>query len=188
MSELATDQELVAQCLHGETAALGVLVLRHRLTAIGVAYRICGDPMLAEDIAQDTFIRIWERLHTFRPDGNFRSWLCRIAANLTIDTLRRRKPTSDVEELPLPDQNIGPEHAALNSERARVVQAALMSLPLHSRSALVLREYEGLSYQEIADSLGIPLGTVKSRINDARRRLQVELKGWMEDENWTPLM
>jgi RNA polymerase sigma-70 factor (ECF subfamily) len=175
-----SDGELIAESLHGDTAAFGALVLRYRKMVIGVAYRVCGDTALAEDVAQETFIRMWERLSTFRPEGNFRGWICRIASNLTIDALRRQKPTADIDLLPLEATNGRPEAVALRNERADAVRAAIMRLPVQTRMALVLREYEGLSYQEIADGLGIPLGTVKSRLNDARRRLQAELVGYVK--------
>ena len=181
VSELATqtDNELMAQSLRGDHAAFGALILRYRRTAIGVAYRICGDAALAQDVAQLAFIRIWDKLPSFRPDGNLRGWLCRITANLTIDALRRTKPTVDLEHVPLVDQAAGPERAAVLNERAAAVRAAVLKLPIRSRAAIVLREYEGLSYKEIADTLDIPLGTVKSRLNDARRRLQAELSEWV---------
>jgi len=181
-SHIPTDNELIASSLRGDTAAFAKLVLRYRLMAIAVSYRICGNAALAEDIAQETFIRIWEKLSTFRPEGNFRGWLCRIAANMTIDAVRRKKPMTDIAEIPLDDGKVGPEGDALQKERAAMVKAAIMQLPVPSRAVLVLREYEGLSYQEIADALDIPLGTVKSRLNDARRRLQVELQDYMEQE------
>jgi RNA polymerase sigma factor (sigma-70 family) len=175
-----SDNEWIAQSLRGDTQAFGMLVLRYRKLVIGVAYRICGDAMLAEDIAQEAFVRAWGKLDRYRPQGNFKSWLCRIAANLTIDTLRKHKPALDIQEVSLVDPGEGPEAAALQSERVAAVRRALMRLPLHSRAALVLREYQGFSYQEIADTLDIPLGTVKSRLSDARRRLQVELAGYVE--------
>ena len=175
-----SDNELIEESLHGDTGAFGALVLRYHKVVIAVAYRICGDGALAEDVAQDTFIRVWDRLSSFRPEGNFRGWICRIAANLTVDVLRRRKPTAELSEGALEADTEGPEATALRNERAAAVQAALMRLPLHSRTALVLREYEGLSYREIADTLDIPLGTVKSRLNDARRRLQAELNPFLE--------
>jgi RNA polymerase sigma-70 factor (ECF subfamily) len=150
---------------------------------LAVAYRLCGDAALAEDIAQDAFIRVWDRLSTFRPEGNFKGWLCRIATNLTIDALRRKKPTVDVDGqraiLEAPSDR--PEVAALKSERALLVRAAILRLPEQSRATLVLREYEGFSYREIADTLDIPLGTVKSRLNDARQRLRAELAEYVEE-------
>jgi RNA polymerase sigma-70 factor (ECF subfamily) len=184
-----SDTELIAQSLKrgdagssGEkaSAAFGTLVLRYRKLVIDVAYRLCGDAALAEDIAQDTFIRVWDRLADYRPSGNFRAWLVRIATNLTIDAMRKFKPVVDIEDLPLVAPGQGPEAAAVSRERAAAVRAALMRLPLPSRSALVLREYEGLSYQEIADVLDVPLGTVKSRLNDARRRLKAQLASYIQ--------
>jgi RNA polymerase sigma-70 factor (ECF subfamily) len=177
-----SDSELIAQSLRGDGSAFGALVLRHRTVAIGTAYRICGDAALAEDVAQEAFVRIWDRLSAFRPEGNFRAWLCRIAANLTIDALRRQKPEIDLERVPVQAPDPGPEASALQQERGEAIRAAIMELPLPTRTALILREYEGLSYQEIADTLDIPLGTVKSRLNDARRRLQAGLSSFMGQE------
>ena len=179
-----SDEELIALSLRGGTtegasAAFGTLVHRYRKLAISVSYRICGDAALAEDIAQDTFIRVWERLSSYRPGGNFRAWLARIAANMTIDALRRRKPVVDIADLSLAARDPEPESVALSSERAAAVRAALMRLPTQSRTVLVLREYQALSYREIADALDIPLGTVKSRLSDARQRLREELAGYM---------
>jgi RNA polymerase sigma-70 factor (ECF subfamily) len=175
-----SDNDLVARSLRGDTDAFGTLVLRYREMVIGVAYRLCGDAALAEDVAQETFIRVWDKLSTFRPEGNFRAWLARIATNLTIDALRRRKPVVDIADLAIAASGQEPETVVLKGERAAAVREALMQLPLHSRMVLVLREYEALSYQEIADALDIPLGTVKSRLNDARRRLKAELAGYIE--------
>lgn len=179
-----SDNELIAQSLQrgsgdAPSAAFGALVLRYHKLVIAVAYRLCGDAALAEDIAQDAFVRVWDRLADYRPDGNFKAWLVRIATNMTIDAMRKRKPVVDIEDVSLVAPDQGPEAAALSSERAAAVRAALMRLPVQSRTALVLREYQGLSYQEIADALDIPLGTVKSRLNDARRRLKAELAGYM---------
>jgi RNA polymerase sigma-70 factor (ECF subfamily) len=179
-----TDEELIALCLRGDTtegasAAFGTLVLRYRKLVISVSYRVCGDAALAEDIAQDAFIRVWDKLSSYRPGGNFRAWLVRIATNMTIDALRRQKAVVDIADLPLAARDPEPESAALSSEREAAVRAALMRLPVQSRTILVLREYQALSYREIADALDIPLGTVKSRLSDARRRLKSELASFM---------
>ena len=123
---------------------------------------------------------VWNKLSAFRPEGNFRGWVCRITANLTIDALRRQKPTADIEKTILEAPGDRPEAAALRSERAAAVRAAIMKLPLHTRTVLVLREYEGLSYREIAETLGIPIGTVMSRLNYARHRLVEYLTPYME--------
>jgi RNA polymerase sigma-70 factor (ECF subfamily) len=164
---------------HGPSAAFGTLVLRYRKLVLAVAYRMCGDAALAEDIAQDTFVRVWDRLSDYRPEGNFKAWVVRIATNLTIDAMRKRRPVVDIEAVPLVAPEQGPEAAAVSSERAAAVRAALMRLPVQSRTVLVLREYQALSYQEIAGVLDVPIGTVKSRLNDARRRLKTELASYM---------
>ena len=181
-----SDNELIAQSLQKGTgdissAAFGILVHRYRKLVIAVAYRLCGDAALAEDIAQDAFIRVWDRLADYRPSGNFKAWLVRITTNMTIDVMRKRKPVVDIEDVPLVAPQQGPEASALSNERALAVRAALMRLPVQSRTVLVLREYQGLSYQEIADALDVPLGTVKSRLNEARRRLKAELAGYMNE-------
>lgn len=174
-----SDQDLIAKSLDGDREAFGMLVQRYRTLVIGVAYRICGDAVLAEDIAQETFIRVWTRLATFRPEGYFRGWLCRIAANLTIDAWRKQKPVVDVDRVVLASTEPEPESAVLSEEQAAVVQAAIMRLPLQSRTVLTLREYQRLSYRQMADILDIPLGTVKSRLNDARNRLKAELEPYL---------
>ena len=175
-----SNNELIASSLQGDRGAFGSLVLRYRRLVLGVAYRVSGDAVLAEDIGQEAFVRVWNKLPTFRPEGNFKGWICRIAANLTIDALRKRKPTVDITETNLPTLADGPEASVLKEERAAAVREAITNLPLHSRTALVLREYEGLSYKEIADVLDIPLGTVKSRLSDARLRVQATLARYLE--------
>jgi len=175
-----SDNELVDRSLRGDTAAFGALIMRYRRQVVGVAYRLCGNSAQAEDMAQEAFVRVWDKLSTFRPEGNFRGWLYRIAANLTVDMLRKQRPMIDIEQIPVVAPTQGPEAAFLRKERTDAIRAALLRLPVHSRMILVLREYEELSYQEIADALDLPLGTVKSRLNDARRRLKDELAGYLD--------
>jgi RNA polymerase sigma-70 factor, ECF subfamily len=146
---------------------------------MNVIYRMCGDAQVAEDAAQETFIRAWSHLGSFRVDSSLRNWLYRIALNTATDMLRKEKHIlpNDVEELSLADPQLGPEGTYLQEERTALVQAAIQSLPDASRAVLVLKEYEGLSYREIADSLDIPIGTVMSRLNYARKTLKEKLEG-----------
>jgi RNA polymerase sigma-70 factor (ECF subfamily) len=141
---------------------------------VNVVYRMCGDVELAEDAAQDAFIQAWLNLLSFRPGTSLRNWLYRIAVNAALDVLRRepKTPFADVESLSMADPLAGPEAIFLKKERAVIVQQAILSLAETSRAVLVLREYGGLSYQEIASTLDIPLGTVMSRLNYARDRLK----------------
>jgi RNA polymerase sigma-70 factor (ECF subfamily) len=131
---------------------------------------MCGDAKLAEDAAQDAFIRAWHKLTSFQPGTSLRNWLYRIAVNAALDALRRgpQKPFVDLDTLAIAEQSAGPEELFLQKERALIVQRAILSLTETSRSILVLREYGGLSYQEISATLDIPLGTVMSRLSYAR--------------------
>jgi RNA polymerase sigma-70 factor (ECF subfamily) len=148
------------------------LVSQYRRLLISVVYRQGLDLAEAEDVAQEAFVRAWLALSRYKPSaGSWRAWLCRIAINLAIDVHRRRKPQVDLDEA-LPDGGTDPAEQAEKSMRAKVVRQALAQLPPASRAALVLCEYEGLSYAEIAATLDIPVGTVMSRLNYARRRMR----------------
>lgn len=175
-----TERDLIAHAQQGDKRAFGELVLRHRQGVINVVYRMCGDANLAEDVAQDAFVRAWQHLHNYQPQSPFRNWVYRIAANAALDALRRDKETANVDDLRLAAPEDGPEAAAENKERAEAVQKAVLALPPASRAALVLREYEGLRYQEIADVLGIPIGTVMSRLNYARSQMLEALAPYLE--------
>jgi len=174
----ANEIELVTRAQAGDRNAFHELVRSHAQGVLHVIYRMCGDQQVAEDAAQETFIQAWLRLRSFRPGTSLRSWLYRIAVNTAIDMLRKEKRIlpGAVEDLHLKDPQPGPEALAANSERAATVQEAVLSLPDASRAVLILREYEGLSYQEIAEALDIPVGTVMSRLNYARKLLREKLE------------
>ena len=167
-----TELDLIARAQHGDRQAFGELVHRHREGVINVVYRMCGDPNLAEDAAQEAFIRAWQHLPSYRPWSPFRNWVYRIATNVALDTLRRERETQDIDTLSLPNGEKGPEAAVEDKELSERVRQAVLELPPASRAVLVLREYQGLSYREIADALDIPIGTVMSRLNYARNRLR----------------
>ena len=174
--ERLTEGQLVARSQRGDKDAFGELVRRYQRLAVSIAYRMSGDAMLAEDAAQDAFLRAWQRLASFeyRGAGSFRAWLCRIVTNMTTDLLRKARPTAPIEALSLPG-GVRPDEAHLRQEQAQTVRAAILRLPQASRVALILREYEGLSYREIAEALDIPMGTVMSRLSYARNKLREEL-------------
>lgn len=178
-TQLAEDQ-LIEAAKQGDRDAFGELVLMHYQGTINVVYRMTGEMPLAEDVAQETFIRAWTKLHTYRPIGSFRSWVYRIANNAALDILRRRKEEVDIDDLPLAASGNGVEQSVIRQQQAEVVRRAVLALPTASRSVLVLREYEGFSYQEIAESLEIPLGTVMSRLAYARGKLKQELSRQLE--------
>lgn len=185
----ANETELVTRAQGGDRNAFSELVRTHAQGVLNVVYRMCGDMQVAEDAAQETFIQAWLRLSSYRPQASLRNWLYRIAVNTAIDMLRKEKRIlpSAVEDLNLTDSSPGPETLVASYERTEIVQKAVLALPDASRSVLVLREFEGLSYQEIAESLNIPVGTVMSRLNYARKllreKLEVQLFVYAEAEN-----
>ena len=185
----ANETELVTRAQSGDRNAFSELVRTHAQGVLNVVYRMCGNMQVAEDAAQETFIQAWLRLSSYRPQASLRSWLYRIAVNSAIDMLRKEKRIMPgaVEDLRLTDSGPGPEAMVASYERTELVQEAIQSLPDASRGVLVLREYEGLSYQEIAETLDIPVGTVMSRLNYARKllreKLEVQLFVYAEAEN-----
>jgi RNA polymerase sigma-70 factor (ECF subfamily) len=183
MSEAGTpdhEQTLITAAQRGDRRAFGELVRLHRQGAVNVVYRLYGDPDLAEEAAQEAFLRAWQKLLSYRPEHQFRSWVYRIAINTAIDALRKRRDAANIEDLPLDSGAPGPEDTLVAAERTSLVQAAVLKLPEASRAVLVLREYEEMSYAEIAAALEIPVGTVMSRLNYARGQLRKALAEVME--------
>jgi len=164
---------LTAKAQGGDREAFSQLVCSYYGAIVNVVYRMCGDAALAEDAAQDTFIKAWMNLSSFRTGTSMRSWLCRIGVNAALDALRRRRAEpADMEAVTFVDAAAGPEDRLLQKERVNAVQRAILSLTEVNRAILVLREYGGLTYVEIAAALDIPSGTVMSRLNYARTRLR----------------
>lgn len=171
------EADLLDRSRRGDQAAYGELVKRYYRLVVTVAARtgMAGDG--AEDVAQETFLRAWRQLPGFRPQGDhsFRAWLCRICHNLAIDALRRSRPQSELDEGLAGHGADNPAARYLREEQAAEVRALVEQLPEACRIVLVLREYEGLTYGEIAHALNIPPGTVMSRLNYARTALRKAL-------------
>ncbi len=182
MQVIPEERDLIERAKNGDRAAFGQLVNSHRQGVVNVIYRMCGDAHLAEDTAQEAFLRAWQKLPDYQPKAPFRHWVYRIATNAALDELRRHRNTLDVDEVQIAEDRPGLEAAAITTTRARQVQQAVLALPDSSRSVLILREYEELSYQEIADTLDIPIGTVMSRLSYARNKLRQSLAGLLEEE------
>lgn len=171
----ASESHLIAEAAAGNMGAFAQLVSTHRLNVLRLAYGMVHSADEAEDIAQEVFIKVWNHLPNYRAQGSFQSWLYRITVNTALDLLRRRQ-----EEAPLEDHSdaLGqetPEEALLRQDQQAQVQQAIAELPPGARAVLILREYEQLSYKEIAEILQIPLGTVMSRLNYARQALKKKL-------------
>lgn len=169
-----TEIDLIEQAQNGDRNAYGELVRRHYQGVVRVVLRMCADPGLAEDAAQEAFTRAWLNLPSFEPRACLRNWLYRIAINAALDVLRRKPEESltDEQGQMISENAPDPETILIEKEQAMDIQLALQSLPEAARSTLVLREYGGLSYQEIAGVLEVPVGTVMSRLNYARTRLR----------------
>lgn len=181
-TSIEVEQSLIERAKKGDRHAYGELIVKHRQAVVNVVYRLCGDSQLAEDMAQEAFIRAWQKLPDFKPYAPFRYWVYRIATNATLDVLRREKDMLDLDEVRVATKSAGLEESASQAESTRQVHQAIRSLPPASRSVLVLREFEGLTYQEIADTLEIPLGTVMSRLSYAREKLRQSLAHLLEEK------
>ena len=173
-----SEAEFVISAQSGDRNAFSELVRIHAQGVFNVVYRMCGDALLAEDAAQETFIRAWQSISSYRPQTPLRNWLYRIAFNAAMDMLRKEKRIlpNAIEDMQLTDGQPELESLVSQQERTQLVQKAILSLPDASRAVLVLREYEGMSYQDISSTLDIPIGTVMSRLSYARNLLKAKLK------------
>jgi RNA polymerase sigma-70 factor (ECF subfamily) len=170
------DGAAVARCLRGDTAAFALLVERYERVLFSVALRMLGDAEDARDATQDAFVKVYQRLGDYNAEYRFFSWIYRILTNECLNALRARRPHEpDVPETPTTS---GALEALELEERRQAVQNAIAGLPPDYRDVLILRHFAELSYEEVADTLAIPLKTVKSRLYTARQQLGHRLLGW----------
>lgn len=192
MRDERPDGELMARVARGDTDAFDALFLRHQRPVFGFLLRMVADAGLAEDLAQECFLRVWRARHTYRPMAAFRTWLFTIARRLALDALKRSRvevaalePALE-EGRPLSPEAVarlqadGPEQRVLARAMERAMEDALCRLSAELREVVLLRETEGLTYDEIAAITGCPVGTVKSRLNAARARLRAAALEWLE--------
>lgn len=168
----------VQQTLAGDRDAFANLVEKYKTSVYNLAYRMLGRPTEAEDAAQETFLRAYTKLGSYRSEHRFSSWLLAITAHLCIDHLRREQPLllEEVQPYEVWDrQSEDPEAALLAVEREEAVQRLLDALPAHYRLVIVLRYWHDLSYQEIAQVTQLSEGAVKTRLHRARRMLAAQL-------------
>ena len=188
------DRDLIARASEGDIRAFEELVGRHQRRAHTVAYGIVRNAEDAREVTQDAFLRVYRHLKDFEGGASFSTWLYRIVFNLSIDLIRRRSPGRAVELEDHTDLSGAPdewlpgrgEHdpfKALDRTRlVEVMQRCLDELPPHHRTAIILREVEGLSYEEIAEAMEVPKGTVMSRLFHARRKMQRMLRDHFGEE------
>jgi RNA polymerase sigma-70 factor (ECF subfamily) len=167
-----SDEELVEACLAGDVAAFDVLVGRWQRKIRGAVYRVVGSEEEAQDVCQEAFLKAYRSLAGFKKEARFSSWLYQIALNLSRDRLRRRKNRSfvsldEVDETPafLPaGRSVRADHWVESREVHRLVADAVAALPEEQREAVILKEYQGLTFPEIAAIQGVPVSTVKTRL------------------------
>jgi RNA polymerase sigma-70 factor (ECF subfamily) len=192
---LSPDGKLVARARSGDREAYRVLVERYQRRVFHLAYSLVRNREDAADISQEVFVKVYLRLDTFKGDSNFATWLFRIASNLAIDLIRRRGTNAPVEfeegaaatlegsELHgsgiAAQLEANPQRHTLRRELREKLEEALSRLPEKHRAILLLREVEGLSYEQIAEALEIPAGTVMSRLFHARAKMQKLLSDYV---------
>ena len=199
MGEREVDQQLVVRAQHGDQQAYGLLVSKYQRKLARLLSRLIRDPAEVEDVAQETFIKAYRALGNFRGDSAFYTWLYRIGINTAKNYLvsqGRRAPTrtefdseeaEGFEEGELLRDNNTPERMLLSKQIGETVNSAMEALPEELRTAIVLREIEGMSYEDIAKMMDCPIGTVRSRIFRARESVAEKLRPLLDttpDKRW----
>ena len=188
----AEEKALIERCKRGDLAAFNDLVRKYEKQVYNFAYRLTGNYDDANDVAQDAFLRVFNAIGTFRGDASFSTWLFRITTNVFLDGRKRAKAhphTSLDEYLELEESRVArqiedpsptPEAVLEEAERTQLLQNAIGSLPEYQRAMVTLYHGQQKSYEEIAEIMDLPLGTVKSRLNRARLSLKEKLSGIRE--------
>ena len=187
----STDSDLVKAFQTGDKTAFDALVLKHKDRVFNLCYWFLGDTQEANDSAQDAFIKVYRSLKKFRQESTFSTWLYKIVANTCKNRLKSSEYKQKKSTVPLHnpgeqgihsvmeirDESPSPSNGLEMKERMTLIQKAIGSLPSDKRSVLVLRDIEGLSYEEVSKITGLNVGTVKSRLSRARLELKDRLKG-----------
>lgn len=172
-----SDEELVAALRQSDRNAFDRLVHRHLASIHRYLWRLTGSPEDAEELAQETFLRLWQRAASYRPGkARLTTWLHRVAHNLAVDELRRRRPQGSVADDEAVDDSADPEAGALAAETRRRLDAAIRALPASQRSALLLCQVQGLSNREAASVLDVSVRGLESLLARARRNLRESLQ------------
>lgn len=180
-----SDEELIASFQNGNEQAYIELVRRYRDRLMTFVFRFLGDSDLSEDIVQDTMLKVYTHKHYYKEIAKFSTWIYTIAGNLAKTELRKRKRrkitllsqmNTDDRTYEIPSTDLKSEDKIQGEFAEKKIQKAILQLPLHFRTVVILRDIQELSYEEISNIVDVPLGTVKSRINRARLQLQQSLK------------
>jgi RNA polymerase sigma-70 factor, ECF subfamily len=189
-SDEASDVTLMLRVRDGDLEAFETLVTRHQHSVVGTAAKMLGGAADAEDIAQQVFVRVWKHAARYQPSAKFTTWLMTITRNLVFNELRRRRRSQQVSmdsdegdtirHQFVDEQAVAPSEEILDSELKEAIDAAIASLPETQRLAIVLRRYEGMPYEEIAEVLKTSVPAVKSILFRARAELKARLKKYLE--------
>ena len=185
MTEPVTDLDyaLLRRVSRGDAPALAELIRRHQTRVYQIAYRLLKDPLAAEDAVQEVFIKVYEHARRFEPKASVSAWLNRITANLCLNLLRQRHPQASLNAQDAPqvaDPGATPLEALVKKDLSARLAELLDALPENQRRALVLKQYAGLSYQEIAAELGLSPQAVDGLLKRARQFLKKALKDYLE--------
>jgi RNA polymerase sigma-70 factor (ECF subfamily) len=171
------DRILVQAAQHGDLDAFEILVRRHQPAVYRVALRMLGSEADAQDATQETFLRAWRALPRFRRDSALTTWLYRIVTRRCLNLIAARRPTDALQDT-APDPRLDPVHTAEQRARLQAVTRAIAQLPGDQRAALILREFEGLSYDQVADALNTSVPAIKGRLHRARLVVLQHTRGW----------
>jgi RNA polymerase sigma-70 factor (ECF subfamily) len=186
-----SDETLIARFQQGDVQAFDVLVRRYKDQLLNYVFRFVGNRNDAEDIVQETFLRVYKNKHYYKEIAKFSTWVYTIAGNLAKTELRRRKRrkifsvsnfVNDERDFDIPDLNRNPEKEVDSSMKDDIIQKTIEKLPPKFKEVILLRDVQGFAYEEISQILNIPLGTVKSRVNRGRLKLQGDLKFLLDSE------
>ena len=176
------ESRLIQKAAGGDPAAFNTLLGQHERRMYAVALRMCGNPEDAQDCLQEAMMRVWRAISGFKGQSSFSTWVYRITMNTCLDELRKRKnrPNTSLDTLveagwSPADEDDTPERHTLRREARQSLEGFIQELPEDMRAALVLRDVHGYAYDEIADALGVNVGTVKSRISRAREKLREKI-------------
>jgi len=188
MDKTTSSEDLMVRIAEGDDDAFEILVNRHQTPVLNLVYRFVGDRTQAKDLAQEVFLKVWQSAKSYKPEAKFTTWVYRITANLCINELKssRRKrwfsfhrsdeDSENSMEDSISDGSPNAEDLLLAKERSSQISGVLQSLPDNQRMALILKRYDDLSYQEIAQILGCSVSAVESLLFRAKRALQEKLK------------
>jgi RNA polymerase sigma-70 factor (ECF subfamily) len=186
-----SDEKLIARFQEGDLQAYDILVKRYKDQLLNYVYRFVGNRNDAEDIVQETFLRVYKNKHYYKEIAKFSTWVYTIAGNLAKTELRRRRRrkifsisnfVNEERDYDIPDTEMNPEQEVDGSLKGGIIQKAIEKLPPKFKEVILLRDVQGFSYEEMSQILSIPLGTVKSRVNRGRLKLQEDLKFLFDSE------